>query len=336
MKEYLERIMAGEDLSRDDMTGAFDRIMSGDATPAQIAAFISTLRMKGETPAEIAGGALSMRSHAIQIDVGDLEVVDTCGTGGDASGTFNISTTAAFVTAGAGVLVAKHGNRSITSKCGSADVLMALGVNLEVGPETVGRCIREAGIGFMFAPKLHPAMKYAMPVRKELGIRTIFNLLGPLTNPAGAKCQVIGVFKPELTEVFADVLRLMGSSRAYVVHGTDGLDEITTTAPTRVSELRDGEVKTYELDPADYVSALASPEDLAGGDPEENAQITRSILAGDPGACREVVCLNAAAAIAVGGKAGDLKEGFELARQSIDSGSARAALEKMVEITGEG
>ena len=333
MKKYLEKVMAGTDLMQDEMAEAFDMIMSGEATQAQIGGLLIALRMKGESPEEIAGGAFSMRKHAVDIDVGDLRVVDTCGTGGDSSGTFNISTTAAFVTAGAGVPVAKHGNRSITSKCGSADVLTALGVNLEVTPETVGRCIREAGIGFMFAPKMHPAMKHAMGPRKELGVKTMFNMLGPLTNPAGAKNQVLGVFAPDLTELFAKVLCLMGSERVFVVHGQDGLDEITTTTKSMISELAQGKVVSYELDPLDFIETYASSEDLAGGDPAENAGITRKVLSGESGPARDIVCLNAAAAIVAGGKADDLKQGWQSALESIDSGNAMKALEALVALT---
>lgn len=333
VKEYLEKVIAGDHLSQREMIEAFDMIMSGAVTPVQIAGFLVALRMKGETTEEIAGGALSMRAHAVAIDVGGLEVVDTCGTGGDSSNSFNISTTAAFVTAGAGVPVAKHGNRSISSKCGSADLLVELGVNLEVSPEVVGRCIREAGMGFMFAPKMHPAMKFAMPVRKELGIRTIFNMLGPLTNPAGAKCQVLGVFNRGLTELFANVLKLMGSKRAFVVHGLDGMDEITTTMGTQISELAGGEVSTYELDPLDCISAYASPGDFAGGDAVCNAKITTGVLSGNLGVHRDIVCFNAAPAIVAGGEAVDIRAGFARAQESIDSGAALEVLRKLVEIS---
>jgi anthranilate phosphoribosyltransferase len=333
MKAYLEKVMARQDLTQEEAREAFDTIMSGRASPAQMAGFLVAMRMKGETPAELAGGALSMRSHAVQIDVGTLRVVDTCGTGGTGCHAFNVSTTGAFVTAGAGVPVAKHGNRSITSTCGSADVLEALGVNLDVTAETVEQCIRDAGIGFMFAPRMHPAMKHAMGTRKELGIRTMFNMLGPLTNPARARCQVLGVFAPELTESFANVLRLMGSERAFVVHGLDGMDEITTTSGTRVSELKDGDVTTYELDPTEFVDSLATPQDLAGGDPATNAAIARAVLLGEAGAARDIVCLNAGAAIVAGGKAESLAQGVELARSAIDSGRAEAALASLVQIT---
>ncbi len=333
MKEYLERVMAGDHLSQKDMESAFDVIMSGDATSVQIAGFLIALRMKGETPEEIAGGALSMRKHAVQIDVGDLNVVDTCGTGGDNSNTFNISTTAGFVAAGAEVPVAKHGNRSVSSKCGSADVLMELGVNLEVEPEVVGRCIKEAGLGFMFAPKMHPAMKYAMPARKELGVRTMFNMLGPLTNPAGAKNQVLGVFTAGLTDLFANVLNLMGSKRVFIVHGSDGLDEISTTGVSRISELKDGVVKSYDFDPKELIGEYASAIDLKGGDPSENAAIARKVLGGEKGPCRDIVCLNASAAIVAGGAAEDMSQGFAKAQESIDSGKAADVLSKLIEIT---
>jgi anthranilate phosphoribosyltransferase len=257
-------------------------------------------------------------------------VVDTCGTGGDGRNTFNVSTTAAFVVAGAGVPVAKHGNRAVTSACGSADVLMALGVNLEIEPHQVEECVREAGIGFLYAPKLHPAMKFAMGPRRELGIRTIFNMLGPLTNPAGARGQIIGVFSPSLTEPFAQVLRLLGSRRAFIVHGQDGMDEITVTTTTRISELNDGTVKTYEFDPLRFIDEYADPALLQGGTPEVNAAITRSVLSGQRGPARDIVCLNAAAAIVAGGKAGSMTGGWEEAQRSIDSGSAMKALERLV------
>ncbi|NQU38449.1 MAG: anthranilate phosphoribosyltransferase [Lentisphaerae bacterium] len=333
MKQYLAKVIEGTNLTQAETTEAFDLIMAGEATPSQIAGLIVALRMKGETIDEIAGGAASMRRRAVFVDPGGLPVVDTCGTGGDSCDTFNISTTAALVVAGAGVPVAKHGNRAISSQCGSADLLAALGVNLDVPPETCEEAIREAGIGFLFAPGLHPAMKYAMPSRREMGVRTIFNMLGPLTNPAGAKAQIIGVFAAELTETFANVLRLLGSRRAFIVHGHDGMDELTTTTTSRVSELVNGQVKTYDFDPLELMSDYATPESLAGGDAETNAAITRGILAGTPGAPRDIVCLNAAAAIVAGGKAGSLKEGFALAQESIDSGRALKALESLIEVS---
>jgi anthranilate phosphoribosyltransferase len=304
--------------------------MSGQATPAQIAGIIVALRMKGETIDEIAGSAASMRRHAVLVDTGGRPVVDTCGTGGDGINTFNISTTAAFITAGAGVPVAKHGNRAISSKCGSADVLAALGVNLEVTNEVVEDCIREAGIGFLFAPKMHPAMKHAMGPRRELGVRTIFNMLGPLTNPAGAKGQLIGVFSAELTETFAHVLRLLGSRRAFAVHGNDGMDEMTTTTTTRVSELKDGKVLTYEFNPLEFIGEYAEMADLSGGEPAVNAGTTRLVLQGQKGPCRDIACLNAAAAIVAGGKAADIRQGWDLAQKSIDNGGALKALELLI------
>jgi anthranilate phosphoribosyltransferase len=333
MKEFLQKVVDRRDLGQADMTRAFDAIMSGEATPAQIAGFIVALRMKGETTDEIAGAAASMRRHAVFIDAGGLPVVDTCGTGGDATGTFNVSTTAAFVVAGAGVPVAKHGNRAVSGKCGSADLLMELGVNLEAPPETVEECIREAGIGFLFAPKLHPAMKHAMGPRREMGIRTIFNMLGPLTNPAGARGQIIGVFAPDLTEPFANVLRVLGSRRAFIVHGHDGMDEITTTRTTRVSELADGRVRTYEFDPLPFIGQYAVLPDLAGGEAPRNAAITRGVLAGEKGPARDIVCLNAAAAIVAGGKAGTIGDGWSLAQQSIDGGAAQRALDGLVRVS---
>ena len=333
VKQYLEKVIARADLTQTEMSEAFDLIMSGECTPAQVAGLIIALRMKGETAEEIAGGAASMRRHAVFIDTGGLSTVDTCGTGGDTCDTFNVSTTTAFVVAGAGIPVAKHGNRAISSKCGSADLLAELGVNIEVTPDVVEECVREAGIGFLYAPKLHPAMKHAMGPRRELGVRTIFNMLGPLTNPAGAKAQIIGVFSPELTEPFAEVLRLLGSRRAFIVHGQDGMDEITSTTTTRVSELADGKVRTYEFDPLDFIGDYADASDLAGGDPARNADITRRVLGGEAGPCRGIVCLNAAAAIVAGGKAEDLRQGWLAAQASIDGGHAKAALERLVEVT---
>ncbi len=330
MKECLQKLIAGQNLSSSEAVAAFDRIMDGEATPAQLGAFLAALRLKGETIDELTGACTSMRRHAVFIDPRGKQVVDTCGTGGDALGTFNISTTAAFVVAGAGVPVAKHGNRSITSKCGSADVLAELGVNLEVSPDVMEECIHEVGIGFLFAPKLHPAMKHAMGPRRELGFRTIFNLLGPLSNPAGARCQVLGVFAPELTEMFAEVLKQLGSQRVFVVHGQDGMDEITVTGTTRVSELRDGSIRTYNFDPLSVMEDYADISTLAGGDPKQNAVITRAILEGEKGPRRDIVCLNAAAGLIAGGKAKDFVDGFQLAETTLDSGAALQALEGLV------
>ncbi len=333
MKVYLEKIIEGRDLAHAETVEMFDAIMAGEATPAQIAGLIVALRMKGESVDEIAGAAESMRRHALRVDTGGLPVVDTCGTGGDHTGTFNISTLAAFVVAGAGVPVAKHGNRAISGQCGSADLLAELGVHIDVEPDIAELCIREAGIGFLFAPKLHPAMKHAMGPRRELGVRTIFNMLGPLTNPAGAKGQIIGVFSPELTEPFAHTLQRLGCQRAFVVHGQDGMDEITTTSPTRISELKDGRVRTYEFCPLDLIGEYATLSDLAGGAPSVNADIARQVLSGKPGAPRDIVCLNAAAAIVAGGRAADLPEGWQAAQKSLDSGQAGQALQRLIEMT---
>jgi len=333
MKAILQSLIDRRNLTQTETTDLFDQLMTGKLSPAQVGAMLIALRMKGETTDELAGAASSMRRHAVFIDAGGIPVVDTCGTGGDNSGTFNISTTAAFVVAGAGIPVAKHGNRSITSQCGSADLLTALGVAIEVPPDVMETCIRDAGIGFLYAPSLHPAMKHAMPVRRELGVRTIFNMLGPLTNPAGAQCQIIGVFAAELTETFANVLNILGSRRAFVVHGHDGMDEITTTTSSRISELQNGRVRTYEFDPTRFFDNYAQPADLKGGNPERNAAITRDVLNGVINSARDIVCINAAAAIVAAGKAPDLGAGLEMARTSIDSGRAMQTLNKLIELT---
>lgn len=326
IREAIQRVVDGHHLTEADTVDTMNEIMSGEATPAQIACFITALRLKGETIEEITGAARVMREKATRIQTKHPFVVDTCGTGGDGSHTFNISTTAAFVVAGAGIPVAKHGNRAASSQSGSADVLKALGVNIEIPPEQVGACIDDVGIGFLFAVALHGAMKHAIGPRREIGIRTIFNVLGPLTNPAGAQAQVIGVYAPELTEPLANVLNNLGSRHAFIVHGGDGLDEITTTTMTQVSELANGSVKTYTLDPTELGIATAQPADLVGGTPEENAEITSGILKGEQGPKQDIVLLNAAAAIVAGGKAGDLKEGLTLAIESIDSGKALGKL----------
>jgi anthranilate phosphoribosyltransferase len=336
MKSYLQKLVQRQNLSEAEAGEAFDTIMDGQATPAQLGAFLMALRMKGETHDEIVGAAGSMRRHSVFIDPRGKPVVDTCGTGGDSLGTFNISTTAAFVVAGAGIPVAKHGNRAMTSQCGSADVLAELGVNLDALPEVMEESLHEVGIGFLFAQKLHPAMKHAAGPRKELGIRTLFNMLGPLTNPAGAKNQVLGVFAPQLTEVFAEVLRRLGSTRVFIVHGHDGMDEITTTAATRISELRNGQVRTYEFDPLPLIEQYAKPEELKGGGPAVNAGILREVLSGAKGPRRDIVCLNAAAGIVAGGKAADLRAGYEAAQEAIDNGRARLALEGLIRKTREG
>lgn len=331
MQKAIAKAIDGDDLRRDEMVDVMNQIMSGEATDAQIGAFLIALRLKGESVDEIAGAVAVMREKATPIATEHDVIVDTCGTGGDHSGTFNISTTAAFVAAGAGLCVAKHGNRAATSQSGSADVLMALGVNIEASPETVSQCLDEVGIGFLFAPALHEAMKYAIGPRRELGVRTIFNALGPLTNPAGARRQVIGVYSAALTETLAGVLATLGAERAYVVHGADGLDEMTLTGPTKVSELKDGAVSTYRVSPGEVGLGQARADALKGGDADSNASITLSVLKGAEGPARDIVLLNAAAAIVAGGKASDLREGVQVAAEAIDSGRAMAKLEALIE-----
>jgi anthranilate phosphoribosyltransferase len=333
IQEVIARLLGDNDLDRTTAQGVMEQIMTGGATDAQIGGFLVALRCKGETVAEITGFAEVMRAKATPITGGREPLVDTCGTGGDGSGTFNISTTVAFVAAGAGCTVAKHGNRAMSSKCGSADVLAELGVNVEASPETVGKCLDKAGIGFMFAPALHGAMKHAIGPRKELGTRTVFNVLGPLTNPAGARRQLIGVFASHLTETMAGVLGALGSERAFVVHGSDGLDEITLTGPSQVSELLDDEVRTYQISPEDYGIDTAPAAELQGGDAQVNAAILVEILDGVPGSRTDVVVLNAAAAITAGGLAQDLEEGVSKARESLSSGKAKQALGRLVEVS---
>ena len=333
IQEAIRDLIAGADLDRAKMRAVMEQIMSDQATDAQIGAFLVALRIKGETIDEIAGGAEVMREKATPIVTVRPDLIDTCGTGGDDSGTFNISTTVAFVACGAGLAVAKHGTRSISSQCGSSDVLTALGVNVEAAPEKVGECIDEVGIGFLFAIALHGAMKHAIGPRRELATRTVFNILGPLTNPAGAKRQLLGVFDGALTEALAGVLRELGSEQALVVHGSDGLDEITLTGPTQVSELRDGQVSTRQIHPGDFGLQTVSGEALKGGDADHNARILRGVLDGEEGPQRDVVLLNSAAAIVVGGLAEDITAGLEVARESIDSGKARQALGRLVEVS---
>ena len=330
--EALKKVVDGIDLSAHEMAQVMDFIMHGNATYVQIAAILIALRMKGESIGEVTGAAETMRENAVFIDAGAGIVVDTCGTGGDGANTFNISTTAAFVVAGAGVNVAKHGNRSSSSMCGSADVLVALGFNLDVDSVLMEQSIQNNGIGFLFAPKMHPAMKHVMPVRRELKLRTIFNILGPLTNPAGASGQIIGVFSSALTELFAEVLKNLGSRRAFIVHGNDGLDEITCTETTRITELRDGIIKTYELYPEMLIGQTFDAEDLVGGDAETNAAITLEILKGERcDGARAVVVLNAAAAIVAGEKVDTIEEAIKLAEESIDSGAALDKMNKLIE-----
>jgi anthranilate phosphoribosyltransferase len=332
-RDYLQKIIGRKNLSESEMSETIEEIFSGTLSNAQIGAFMAALATKGETFEELAGAARAMRRKAARIQVSAPAVVDTCGTGGDGSGTFNISTTTAFVVAGGGVTVAKHGNRSISSRCGSADLVEALGVNITVDPSVVEEAVAEIGIGFLFAPLYHGAMKHAAAARKEVGVRSIFNMLGPLTNPAGANCQLLGVYAPQLTEMFAEALRLLGTRRALVVHGHDGLDEISVCAPTRVTELKDGLIRTYDIDPERFLGRRATPAEVAGGDPARNSEIARGVLAGDKGACRDVVVLNAAAALVAAGKTDTIEAGMRLAAESIDSGSARRKLDELVNFT---
>jgi anthranilate phosphoribosyltransferase len=332
LRGAIRKVASGESLTQDEAAEAFELVMSGGATPSQIGGLLMALRMRGETVDEIAGAARAMRAKALTVRAPE-GAVDTCGTGGDAKGTHNISTCVAFVVAGAGVPVAKHGNRSISSGSGSADVLAALGVNIECAPETIARCISGCRLGFMFAPAHHAAMRHVASVRTELGTRTIFNLLGPLANPAGTKRQVMGVFAKQWVEPLAHVLRALGAEKAWVVHGSDGLDELTTTGPSSVAELDAGKVRSFEVAPEDAGLPRAKPADLAGGDAAHNAAAIRQVLAGEPGRYRDIVLLNAAAALIVGGKAASLREGVGLAATSIDSGKAKAVLEALVPLS---
>jgi anthranilate phosphoribosyltransferase len=335
LKNAIGRLVDRQDLTATEAGEIMGTIMEGGASQAQIGSFLTALRLKGETPEEIAAFAGIMRRYAVTVrPVTQKILVDTCGTGGDGAKTFNISTTAAFVAAGAGVPVVKHGNRSVSSRCGSADVLAALGVSLTVNPNMQAHIVERAGIAFLFAPQHHPAMRHVMAARQEIGCRTVFNILGPLTNPAGAEAQLLGVYDESLTRTMAEVLRLLGLSRAMVVHGS-GLDEITTTGDTVVSELYRGVIRTYTLNPATFGIASASRDDLEGGDAETNARIAREILDGGKGAGRDIVLMNAGAAINIGWLSGNLNEGIELAARSIDSGSASARLDALVEATRE-
>jgi anthranilate phosphoribosyltransferase len=334
-KDHLATIISRTDLSESQMAEMMSEIFDGKTTDAQVGAMMAALATKGETVEELAGAARAMRKKAHRIQAAAMPVVDTCGTGGDGLKTFNISTTTAFVVAGAGVTVAKHGNRSVSSKCGSADVLERLGVKLDTDPEVVEEAVQEIGIGFLFAPLYHSAMRHAAKARMEVGLRSIFNMLGPLTNPAGANCQLLGVFAPQLTEMFAEALRLLGAKSAFVVHGHDGLDEISVCAPTRVSQLENDVVRTYDIYPEQYFGRLAQPDQMTGGDPGENAAITRKILDGEKGSKRDVVLLNTAAALVACQKAPDLQAGIGLAEQAIDSGAAMAKLQALVAYTRE-
>jgi anthranilate phosphoribosyltransferase len=333
IQQALAQLLDGRDLSRDEARTVMGSIMSGEATPAQIAGFLIALRAKGETADEIAGCAEAMREHVLPVQPQRDDLVDTAGTGGDGAKTINISTAAALVAAAAGAGVAKHGNRAVSSASGSADVLEALGFELELPPERVAASIDELGFGFLFAPTHHPAMRHAAPVRRELAARTVFNVLGPLTNPAGARAQVVGVYAPELVRTIAEVLAQLGASRAFVVHGAGGIDELSPAGPNFVCEVVGSSVRARNIDPLELGVARCDPSELRGGSPEENAAAIRAVFAGENGGRRSAILLNAAGAIAAGGHAEDLREGLELARQAVDSGAAAARLEQLIAFT---
>jgi anthranilate phosphoribosyltransferase len=331
IKQAIEKTVRQVSLSESEAYATAGQIMEGNATDAQIAALLVSLRYKGESVEEITGFARAMRDRATRVGAKSDVLVDTCGTGGDGSGTFNVSTVSALIAAGAGCAVAKHGNRSISSKCGSADVFKALGVNVDLSPDGISRCIDGTGIGFLFAPNLHPAMKHAIGPRREIGIRTVFNILGPLTNPAGAKRQLLGVYDGTLTDRLACVLKELGSEHVLVVHGEDGLDEITLTGETKVTEMKNGEISRYSIQPESFGFRRAPREALKGGDADTNAGIARDVLAGKKGPARDTVLLNAGAVIYIGGKAANMSEGVKMAEVSIDSGSAMNALDRLIE-----
>ncbi|HEC91400.1 MAG TPA: anthranilate phosphoribosyltransferase [Candidatus Atribacteria bacterium] len=333
IKIFLNKLVSGENLSEEEAEQVIAKIMQGELTPAQIASFLTALRIKGETIEEIAGCVRAMRRKSLKLKKSYPLAIDTCGTGGDGKGTFNISTVTALVAAGAGLVVAKHGNRAASSKSGSADVLEALGVNINLTPLQVEKCLEKIGIAFFFAPVFHPAMKYAISPRKEIGFRTIFNLLGPLTNPAEVKNQLLGVYNNEFTEVVAKVLKKLGSQSVMVVCGGDGTDEISITGPTKITQLKDKEIKTFYIKPEDLGLRRYTLEDIRGGGAKANAEITLSILKGEDGARREIVLLNSAAALVAGGKAKDLKEGINIATEVIDSGAALKKLEALRDYT---
>jgi anthranilate phosphoribosyltransferase len=333
LKALIGQAATGAALTREQAAIAFDLMMSGEATPSQMGGLLMALRVRGETIDEITGAVSAMRSKMLRV-IAPPTAIDVVGTGGDASGSYNISTCAAFIVAGAGVPVAKHGNRALSSRSGAADVLTALGVRIDIPPDHISRCIAQAGIGFMFAPAHHPAMRHVGPTRVELGTRTIFNLLGPLSNPAGVKRQMVGVFSRQWVEPLAHVLKNLGSERAFVVHGSDGLDEITTAGPTAVASLDNGEVTTFDITPEEVGFARAKPEALRGGDADHNAKALLAVLKGQRGPFREVALLNAAAALVVAGKARDLKGGVTLAEKSIDSGEAEGSLERLIVVSG--
>jgi len=333
MRRVIGRVVAGEHLGEDEARQVMDQIMCGEATHAQIGAFLAALAAKGETVEEISGFALSMRQKAVSLETKHPFCIDTCGTGGDGKHTFNISTAVAFVLAGMGIPVAKHGNRSVSSCCGSADVLEALGIRINLPPEAVAACLDHVGVGFLFAPVFHRAMKHAAAPRREIGIRTVFNLLGPLTNPAGAVYQVVGVYAPELTEIVAQVLHRLGCRHAFVLHGSDGMDEATLSGTTKVTELNDGIIRTYYITPEDAGLPLANLKEIQGSDARENARIILEVFSGKPGPARNIVLLNAAFGFIAAGKAADLRSGVEMAAASIDSGAALTKLEEMREFT---
>ena len=334
-KGLIGKVATGAALTREEAATAFEQMMSGEATPSQMGALLMGLRVRGETVEEITGAVTAMRGKMLRV-AAPPDAVDVVGTGGDASGSFNISTCAALIVAGAGVPVAKHGNRALSSRSGAADVLAALGVNIDLAPDKIGLCIREAGIGFMFAPAHHPAMKNVASTRVELGTRTIFNLLGPLSNPAGVKRQMIGVFSRQWTEPLAQVLKNLGAESVWIVHGSDGLDEITTAGPTIVTELANGAVCSFEIDPEDVGVAKVKPEALRGGDAATNARAVQDVLEGKKTPFRDVALLNAAAALVVAGKAKDIKAGFALASHSVDSGEAEGRLDRLVVVSNDG
>jgi anthranilate phosphoribosyltransferase len=332
LKALIAKVATGAALTREEAASAFDRMMSGEATPSQMGGLLMALRVRGETVEEITGAVSTMRAKMLPVDAPN-NAVDVVGTGGDASGSYNISTCAAFIVAGAGVPVAKHGNRALSSRSGAADVLGALGVRVDLAPEAISGCINEAGIGFMFAPLHHPAMKNVGPTRVELGTRTIFNLLGPLSNPAGVKKQMVGVFSKHWVEPIAQVLKNLGTERAYVVHGSDGLDEITTSGPTSVAALEGGKVRTFEITPEEVGLSKVKPDALRGGDAEENASALKAVLEGKKNPYRDVAVFNAAAALVVAGIADDLKGGVALAQKSIDSGEAEGRLDRLIAVS---
>jgi anthranilate phosphoribosyltransferase len=337
IQNALARVLEGRDLSREQARAAMDTIMAGDATPAQIGGLLVALRIKGETPDEITGFAEAIRDHVVAVRPRRDDLVDTAGTGGDGQATINISTAAALIAAAAGAGVAKHGNRAVSSACGSADVLEALGFSLDLPPDRIARSIDELGFGFLFAPTHHPGFRHAAPVRRELATRTVFNVLGPLTNPAGARAQIVGVYDPELVPTIAEVVAKLGARRAFVVHGAFGVDELSPAGPNLVCEVVDGRVRRREIDPLDLGLPRCAPEELRGGSPEENAAVIRAVFSGEmEGARRDAILLNAAGAIAAGGHADDLRDGLEAARAALDSGAAAARLEALAQFSRAG